>query len=257
MKKLISLSIRYIPRKYIQLFGHFAARVLSVPYLGKGVICPVCQGEFRKFLPYGRGQARENALCPKCLALERHRLLWLFLKNKTSLFSDYHRMLHIAPEYCFISRLEQIEALEYITADIESPLAKVKMDVHQIPFDENSFDCVLCNHVLEHVDDDRAAMKEIYRVLRPGGWAILQVPFFEPVPNQTYEDPSITSAKDRIKQYGQEDHQRLYGNDYKDRLQSCGFQVTEDRYFDTLGPESIKKHALVDETIFYCTKPAL
>lgn len=254
MKKLISLSIRHIPRKYIQLFGHFAAKILAIGYQGTAVECPVCAHSYRKFLPYGR-TSRENSLCPNCLALERHRLLWLFLNNQTSLFKQKNRLLHIAPEYCFIDRLEKVDVLDYITADIESPLAKVKMDVHNIPFEDNSFDCVLCNHVLEHVDNDRLAMKEILRVLKPGGWAILQVPFFEPIPDVTYEDSSITTTRDRIKYYGQEDHQRLYGYDYKQRIESCGFEVIEDRYFDSLSPETIKRYALLDETIYRCIKP--
>ena len=254
MKKLISLSIRHIPRKYIQLFGHFAAKILAIAYLGTGVECPVCGHGYRKFLPYGR-TSRENALCPNCLALERHRLLWLFLNNRTSLFTRESRLLHIAPEYCFIDRLEAVKVLDYITADIESPLAKVKMDVHKIPFDSNSFDRVFCNHVLEHVDNDLVAMEEILRVLKPGGWAILQVPFFEPIPDETYEDSSITTTKDRIQHYGQEDHLRLYGHDYKQRIESCGFRVIEERYFDTLDPETINKYALLDETIYRCVKP--
>jgi SAM-dependent methyltransferase len=179
----------------------------------------------------------------------------LYLKANTSLFNGKNRLLHIAPEYCFIDRFEKLEHLDYLTADIESPLARVKMDIHQIPFDENSFDCVLCNHVLEHVENDKIAIKEILRVLKPGGWAILQVPFFPPIPELTLEDPSIQSPKDRFKKYGQEDHLRLYGHDFRQRLESCGFNVTEDQYLKSLPPEKVKRHALVNETIYFCTKP--
>lgn len=254
MKKLISLAIRHIPRKHLQLFGHFIAKALSVLYTGNKVECPVCSKRYRKFLPYGR-VARENSLCPNCLALERHRLLWLFLKAKTTLFEDRQRLLHIAPEYCFIDRFDRIQHLEYITADIESPLAKVRMDVHQIPFEDNHFDCILCNHVLEHVKNDKLAMKEIIRVLKPGGWAILQVPFFEPVPENTFEDPTIQTTRGRMEKYGQEDHLRLYGKDYKSRLEQRGFEVCADRFIESLPAETVKKYALVDETIFFCTKP--
>jgi SAM-dependent methyltransferase len=254
MKQLISLAIRHIPRKNLQLFGHFIAKGLSVFYLGNGVQCPVCLHRYRKFLPYGR-IARENALCPNCLALERHRLLWIYLDQKTTLFTEKQRLLHIAPEYCFIDRFESLANLDYITADLESPLAKVKMDIHEIPFEQDSFDCVLCNHVIEHVDNDLLAVKEILRVLKPGGWAIIQVPFFEPVPDQTFEDPSITSSSERFKKYGQKDHLRLYGKDYKQRLERCGFQVKEEEFVKQLPPETVSKFALVSETIYHCIKP--
>ena len=254
MKRLISLSIRHIPRKHLQLFGHLIARLLSIFYLGKKVMCPVCQHKYRKFLPYGR-IARENALCPNCLSLERHRLLWLYLQQQTTLFSEKLRMLHIAPEYCFIERFDSIETLDYVTADLESPLAKIKMDIHQIPFDKNSFDCVLCNHVMEHVENDMLALREISRVLKPGGWAIIQVPFFEPVPEHTFEDPGITSRQQRFKIYGQEDHLRLYGKDYKQRLESCGFEVREEDFTASLPMEVVEKYGLLPETVFHCTKP--
>jgi SAM-dependent methyltransferase len=187
--------------------------------------------------------------------LERHRLLWIYLDQKTTLFTEKQRLLHIAPEYCFIDRFESLANLDYITADLESPLAKVKMDIHEIPFEQDSFDCVLCNHVIEHVDNDLLAVKEILRVLKPGGWAIIQVPFFEPVPDQTFEDPSITSSSERFKKYGQKDHLRLYGKDYKQRLERCGFQVKEEEFVKQLPPETVSKFALVSETIYHCIKP--
>ncbi len=143
----------------------------------------------------------------------------------------------------------------YITADIESPLAKVKMDVHQIPFEDNTFDAAMCNHVMEHVEDDIKAMSEICRVLKPGGWAILQVPFFSPLADATFEDKSITDPLEREKAYGQDDHVRLYGKDYPDRLRKAGFEVVEDRFIDELGPELVKKYALPpNETIYFCKK---
>jgi len=253
MKHIISLAILHIPRKYLQLVGHFIAKFLSIFYLGKGVQCPICNHQYRKFLPYGR-KARENSLCPNCLALERHRLLWVYLKNQTSLFHQKQRLLHIAPEYCFIDRFESLKHLDYLTADIESPLAKLKMDIHQMPFDEHSFDCVLCNHVMEHLTDDRQAMKEIYRVLKPGGWAIIQVPFFPPFPDHTFEDPNITTPGDRMKKFGQKDHMRLYGKDYKERLENCGFQVTEDHFVDSLTTDMVRKFALSKEAIYFCSK---
>lgn len=167
MKDIISWVLRHVPRKYLQLVSHFGVKVLSVFYRGKGVECSVCGSEFRKFLPYGRS-GRDNALCPSCLSLERHRLMYLYLQRKTPFFKADLKLLHVAPEYCFIDRFEKMKNLDYITADIESPLAKVKMDIHQIPFEANTFDVTFCNHVMEHVDDDIKAMSELHRVLKPG-----------------------------------------------------------------------------------------
>lgn len=250
MKQLISFLLRKVPRKYLQLFSHYGLRVLALFYYGNKVECPVCGSHFKKFLPYGR-KSRENALCPKCLALERHRLLWLYLKDRTDFFSKDRKMLHIAPELCFIDRFERLKNLDYITGDIESPLAKVKMDIHEIPFEENTFDVIFCNHVLEHVDDDILAMKEMKRVLKPGGWAILQIPFFEPVPEKTHEDPSITSPKEREKVFGQNDHVRMYGKDYSERLASAGFEVVEEKMVMELPDNVVKRYALPENEIIY------
>ncbi|WP_152425096.1 class I SAM-dependent methyltransferase [Nafulsella turpanensis] len=254
IKNIISLVIRKVPRPYLQLVSHHIAKGLSLFYQGNDVECPVCQKHFRKFLPYGR-KARENALCPNCLALERHRLMYLFLRRKTNFFTAPLRVLHVAPEICFIGRFEKQQNLEYTTADIESPLAKVKMDIHAIPFPENSFDVILCNHVMEHVADDGLAMRELYRVLRPGGWGIIQIPLFHPLPETTYEDASITSPAAREKAFGQNDHVRLYGKDYADRLRAAGFMVEENCYTKELPVEEVERYALpTDEIIFYVKK---
>ncbi len=254
MKFIISFLIRNIPRKVLQLFSHWVLKVVAVFYIGNKVECPVCEKKFRKFLPYGR-VSRSNALCPNCLALERHRAMYLYLKRKTNFFKDPLKVLHVAPEICFIKEFESLENLDYITADIESPLAKVKMDIHEIPFEENTFEVAFCNHVMEHVDDDIKAMSELYRVLKPGGWAIIQIPFFPPIPEETFEDPSVTSPKEREKIFGQDDHVRLYGKDYAKRLTSAGFNVTEDTFVADLKEEEIKKYALPkDEIIFLCKK---
>ncbi len=254
MKAIISFFLKNVPRKYLQLFSHFGLKVLALFYKGNKVECPVCESRFSKFLPYGR-EARANALCPNCLALERHRLIWLFLKQKTDFLDKKQDVLHIAPELCFIKRFENIHSDQYITADIESPLAKVKLDVHEMPFENNSFDVAFCNHVMEHVADDIKAMQEIHRVLRPGGWAILQIPLFHPLPEVTYEDPSITDPREREKAFGQDDHVRLYGKDYADRLRSAGFEVTEDDFVNSLSKEDQARFALpADEPIFFCRK---
>lgn len=243
MKDVISWVLRHIPRKYLQLVSHIGVRVLAIFYSGKGVQCSVCDSEFRKFLPYGRA-GRDNALCPNCLALERHRLMYLYLQRKTNFFKDNLKLLHVAPEYCFIDRFERLKNIDYITADIESPLAKVKMDIHQIPFDANTFDVAFCNHVMEHVDDDIKAMSELHRVLKPGGWAIIQSPQ-DWSRATTFEDSSITDPKERERLFWQDDHVRLFGRDYGQRLEKGGFNVTEDRFvMDELTPEEVKRFAL-------------
>lgn len=251
MKFIISWIIRYIPRPLLQRVSHLFLRALQIFYLGNRVECPVCGAHYRKFLPYGRRPPRENALCPNCLSLERHRLLWLYLKEKTVFFNEDLKFLHIAPELCFIHRFEKMDNLDYTTADLESPLAKVKMDIHQIPFGKDTFDVIMCNHVLEHVEDDIHAMKEIFRVLKKGGWAIMQVPFMGKNLEWTYEDPSIRKPSEREKIYGQRDHVRIYGKDYPDRLRTAGFAVREDRFVMTLDKKDIQRYALPENEIIY------
>ena len=160
-------------------------------------------------------------------------------------------VLHIAPEACFIKRFEKIHDNQYITADIESPLAKVKMDIHQIPFEQNTFDVVLCNHVLEHVKDDIKAMNEIQRVLRPGGFAILQVPFFNPIPDVTFEDSTVVDKREREKIFGQDDHVRKYGSDYTERIKRAGLKPIADPFVNELKEEVRKRFGLVKGEIIY------
>jgi len=255
MKKIISWIIIHVPRTVLQRFSHFFLGILQIFYWGSKIECPVCSRHFRKLLPYGRKPPRENALCPNCLSLERHRLIWIYLKEKTGLFTDQMEFLHIAPELCFIRRFEKLKNLEYITADIASPLAKVKMDILKMPFEDNRFDAAMCNHVLEHIEDDHTAMKEIYRVLKPGGWAILQVPFMGKNLEKTYENPAIKLPSDREKVYGQRDHVRIYGRDYPERLREAGFEVEEDTFVMDLPAERVMRNALPPkEIIYFCKK---
>jgi len=246
MNSLIAWLIRNVPRKYLQRVSGKALQAAgAVWYRGHGVHCPVCDGEYRVFMPYGRLSSRANALCPGCMSLERHRLIWLYLQT-TNFFSPL-QVLHIAPEPCFIKKFESIHGQGYVTADLESPLAKVKMDIHRMPFSENQFDVVLCNHVLEHVADDKQAMREILRVLKPRGWAVLQVPFFPPLPDETFEDKNIVSPRDREKAFGQEDHVRKYGKDYVRRLTDCGFQAEVNFTAKTLSKEEAFRCGILQE----------
>ena len=256
MKKIISFVIRKIPRKYLQLVSPLAMTWFTVWYKGTKYYCPIDGRGYRKLLPYGRIDPRENALAPGSLSLERHRLLWLYLKRNTSFFQDKLRFLHVAPEHCFLKPFESQHKEGYITGDIESPLAKIKMDVHKIPFENNYFDAAMCNHVMEHVDSDIKAFSEFFRVIRPGGWAIFQVPFFYPIPEITEEDPNVTSPAERERLYGQDDHVRKYGRDYADRIRSVGFEVTEDHFASSLTKEEISKFALPEnEVIYFARKP--
>ena len=252
MKPIISFVIRYIPRPILQTVSPLVMKVLSQLNKGNEVECPVCASQYKKFLPYGR-IARENALCPNCLALERHRLMWLFLKKQTDFFSAPLKVLHVAPEHCFINRFEALPNLEYITADIESPLAKIKMDVHSIPFPNNSFDVIFCNHVLEHVEDDLLACAEFNRVLKPNGWGILQSPVY--LLEKTIEDKTITDPAERERVFGQRDHVRKFGKDYAERLRKSGLKIEENQFVKQIGADLIKKYALPkDEVIFVCSK---
>ena len=252
MKSIISFVIRYIPRPILQTVSPLVMKVLSQLNKGNEVECPVCSSQYKKFLPYGR-IARENALCPNCLALERHRLMWLYLKNETDFFTAPLKVLHVAPEHCFIDRFEKLSNLEYLTADIESPLAKVKMDVHSIPFPDNSFDVIFCNHVLEHVEDDILACSEFNRVLKPGGWGILQSPVY-PM-EKTLEDKTITDPAERERIFGQRDHVRKFGKDYAERLRKSGLNIEENQFVKQIGSDLIKKYALAEnEVIFVCRK---
>lgn len=254
MRQIISLLLRKVPRKYLQYFSHYILRFVSLFMRGNQVECPICEISYRKFLPYGRLNPRPNALCPDSLSLERHRLLWLYLKEKTNFFNDELKLLHIAPELCFMDRFKEMPNIHSITADLESPLADVKMDVHAIPFEEGSFDVVFCNHVMEHVEDDIKAMSEIHRVLKPGGWAIIQSPQ-DYAREETLEDPSITDPKERERVYWQDDHVRLFGLDYGERLKRAGFQVTEDHFVMEMDSEKVARYALPkDEIIYFCAK---
>ncbi len=217
--------------------------MFALYYKGDRYTDPIDGRSFRSFLPYGYEDPRDNVLSPYTLSLERHRLLWLYLKNETDFFTANLKVLHFAPEQAFYKKFRGLKNLDYVTTDLLSPLADVKADICDLPFEDSSYDVILCNHVLEHIPDDTKAMKELYRVLKPGGWGIFQIPQDQDR-ETTFEDDSITGKKERAKIFGQYDHVRVYGRDYFDTLRSIGFIVDEVDYTATLSSEENERYRL-------------
>ena len=254
MKKLIKFLINTIPRPYLIWCSKFLAPLVDIFYRGNEFTDPINGKSYKKFLPYGYVKQRDNALSPGTLSLERHRLLWLYLNNETNFFSKTLKVLHIAPEQCFYNLFKNLKNINYTTFDLNSPLADIKGDICNLPFKENSFDFILCNHVLEHINDDNKAMKELYRVLNKNGTAILQVPINQKS-SKTFEDSSIVDKKKRIEKFGQYDHIRLYGLDYFKKLESFGFKVDPLKYSKEFTESEIIKYGLIkDEIIPVCKK---
>lgn len=255
MKRIIAFATRFVPRHHLQRFAHLVLRVVSVFYRGSSFEDPITGKTYRKLLPYGRINSRKNALAPDSLSLERHRLLWLYLKDETNFFKEQLRFLHLAPEYCFLRLFKRMENLDYVTGDLISPWADHHFDAHEMPFPEDSFDVVMANHLLEHVADDHQVMSECFRVMKPGGWGIFQVPI-DYSSEFTQEDPSVTDPAERERLYWQRDHVRLYGRDYADKLRKVGFEVVEDDYQARIGEALSTRYALMkDEKIYFCKKP--
>lgn len=250
ISRLVSLATRFIPRHYLQLFASLLLKTLGLFYRGNRYQDPIDGVKYRKLLPYGRLTVRKNALAPNSMSLERHRLIWLYLQRKTDFFTAPRKVLHVAPEYCFIKPIRRLKNIEYTTADLISPWADVKLDVQAMPFADNTFDIVICNHVLEHVDNDRQAMTEIRRVLKPGGFAILQVPMDLSM-EETLENPEYNTPELREKYFQQRDHLRLYGRDYAQRLASSGFDVMEDDFVKQLPPQEVAYYALPKDEILH------
>jgi SAM-dependent methyltransferase len=230
-----------------------------IKYRGSKRYCPVCSYSVSQFLSFAVAGVPpwEDVLCPICDSLERHRLAWLFLQRKTDLFSPKtsRKMLHVAPEDSFESRLRPLLGSGYLTADFLTPNVDVKMDIMDIQFPDETFDIIFCSHVLEHVPDDKKAMREFLRVLKRDGWAVLLVPINV---DRTVEDPSITDPKERLRLFGQEDHVRRYGPDYLDRLKEAGFVVSRIPASDFLSEDERERMRVGDPAnavVFYCQRP--
>ena len=277
MKRLFKTILNTIPRPLLIRLSYVARPIIAFTLKGNNFTDPIDGKSFKSMLPYGYEKQRNNVLSPSTLSLERHRLLWLYLKNETDFFqsepvSDSQvsnsnrvklrdaeinsalKVLHFAPEQAFYKLFRKQKNLDYTTTDLFSPLADVKADICNLPFNDNQYDVILCNHVLEHIPDDTKAMQELYRVLKPGGMAILQIP--QDLKREvTFSDDTITDQKERAKIFGQYDHVRIYGRDYFDKLRSIGFTVIEEDYTHKIAPELVEKYCLAKgEIIPVCFK---
>ena len=259
MKHLIKLILNLIPRPVLQRVAEWIVPVVGLLYLGKGKQCPLCGCQRRKFLPYGYVTSRENALCPNCLSLERHRLLWLWLVRESDIGRGamaLPKMLHIAPEVALMRKFRKMYAStpdRYVTADLESPLADMHFDVQQIPLEEESFDAIICNHIMEHVEDDGKALRELYRIMRRGGWGVILSPV-ELEREKTFEDDTITDPAERTRIFGQYDHRRIYGRDYAARLREAGFEVYDIDYKNELSKAEQELYALPADHLYIVCK---
>ena len=223
-------------------------------YKGNNYYCPICEKGYNQFLP-GPDNIRSNSKCPGCSSLERHRLLWLYLKSEQNILTSKINLLNISPDYATQTKPISLTNINYTSIDLKSSLAMYIEDLTNLSFKDNTFDAILCYHVLEHIEDDLKAISELYRILKPGGWAILQSPI-DIEREKTYEDFTITTPAERKKVFGQEDHVRIYGRDYFLRLKEAGFTVREDAFINGFNASEIKKFVLdKNETIFFCWKP--
>ncbi|MDB4496267.1 class I SAM-dependent methyltransferase [Flavobacteriaceae bacterium] len=242
--KIFKIILNRVPRPLLIKLSYVVRPFIAFYLKGNKYTDPIDNKSFRKFLPYGYQVQRQNVLSPSTLSLERHRLLWLYLTNETDFFTSKKKVLHMAPEQCFLARFRKLNH-DYKTADLESPIADVKADIINLPFNDNSFDVIFCNHVLEHVQDDTKAMKELFRVMKKGGMGIFQVPQ-DLNRDVTFEDNSITDPKERAKIFGQYDHVRVYGRDYFDKLRSIGFNVEEVNYSQKISSELLSRYRLME-----------
>jgi SAM-dependent methyltransferase len=248
MQSLIKLFLNIFSRGFLIRISFFVKPILKILMYGNKFTDPIDGNTFRAFLPYGYNKIRNNVLSPSTYSLERHRLLWLYLKNETSFFKAKLKVLHFAPESALMNQFKKLKNISYDTIDLNSPIADIKADICDLPFLDNSYDFILCNHVLEHIVDDNKAIRELYRVLKKNGIGIFQVPI-DYNRDTTFEDFSVTNKKDRNKLFGQYDHVRIYGLDFFDRLQKAGFSVERCEYTSKLSKEDIIKFCLPKKEI--------
>ena len=249
------LASRYSQLAALRKAAFFVRGVL---FLGRRYQCPCCGWRVRAFAAERRMLRKsETGYCPRCNAKARHRRIWLYLRQNTTLFSKSVRLLEVAPWWAFARRFNRMPNIVYVGLDLQraGPQVTVLGDAVSLPIHSDCLDAAICIHVLEHLEDDRRAIAELFRVLRPGGWAIITVPLRLDQP--THEDPAIRESADRARVFGEPGHVRFYGMDLIDRIREGGFDVTLD-LAERIPPGTSRRFGLRDdENIFHCHKPVL
>ena len=245
--------LKFLPRKFLIKYSFLITPILRIIFQGKRYTDPIDNSNYSRFLSYGYKRIRKNALCPGTLSLERHRLLWLYLDNETNFLNSSLKVLHVAPEQVFYKKFKKLKNWDYLTFDLNSPIADIKGDLTSTNFKDESFDLIICNHVLEHIKDDKSALNEIYRVLKYNGISILQVPI-NLRREKTFEDSTIKSKIQREKYFGQYDHVRDYGLDFKDRVEQSGFKVQMINYSKKISKDLIIKYGLMKNDLIPIAK---
>ena len=240
--------LKFLPRKFLIKYSFLITPILRIIFRGKKYTDPIDDSNYSKFLSYGYKTVRKNALCPGTLSLERHRLLWLYLDKETNFLSSNLKVLHVAPEQVFYKKFKKLKNWEYFTFDLNSPIADIKGNLISTNFKDEYFDLIICNHVLEHIEDDKSALDEMYRILKYNGISILQVPINVKREN-TFEDLSIKSKIQREKYFGQYDHVREYGLDFKDRVEQAGFKVEMINYSKKISQDLVIKYGLMKDDL--------
>ena len=253
MKLIVRLLLNLFTRSFLIRTSLLFKPFFDIFFKGTKFTDPINNKSYSYFFPYGYNKLRKNALCPGTFSLERHRLLWLYLKRETSFFMPDNKVLHFAPEQCFYKYFKTFFK-NYITTDLNSPIVDVQADICNLPFENNSFDFILCNHVLEHVYNDDKAMNELYRILKKNGTAIIQVPI-NIKKDKTHDGRDISDHKIRNEFFGQYDHLRMYGLDYFNKLKNIGFGVKNEDYLSMISKDEKDKYSLYNAgTIPVCIK---
>lgn len=239
-----------IPSRFRRAARKAFLRASALTNAGRGVVCPCCGKRMRKFARFHGAHDQ----CPGCGSLMRQRAVQLYVRDVLRVPERGGDVLHVGPGPALVRWFTSLVGLRYVTLDLDSPLAMVRGDATDLPFDDGSFDLLVCLHVLEHIEDDRAAIREFFRVLAPGGRALIQVPPSDL--DDTFEGPELTRPEERERVFGQWDHVRICGRDYGDRLAEAGFDVAEEDYVQRLDQSQRTTYGLrTGEPFYFCTKP--
>jgi SAM-dependent methyltransferase len=235
-----------------RLLDAVRVRAATARHRGANVHCPVCDNDFDRFKDDWN---RPGALCWRCGAQERHRAQWLLFERRPQLLAETRSLLHFSAEWCLRRRLGALPGLRYVTSDLDpAQPADLRLDIAALALPDGAFDAVVCSHVLEHVPDDAAAMRELRRVTAPDGFTLVMVPLALDRA-ATYEDPSITGPEDRRREFLQHDHVRLYAPDIADRLRAAHFDVEVVDLARELGPAGAARHGLLASDLIFLCRP--